>query len=284
MESFLSGFENVRALVTKGGVKLNQQIIDSAPDLGMIAFFGTGYEGIDLVQASQRKLVVTHSPGANAASVADFAMGLILASTRRIIAADRFVRDGKWTSNALVSMPAVPGVKGARLGIFGLGQVGSRVAQRAAAFDMEIGYFSRAPKRDCSHHYCGSLEKLADWADILLVAARADAGNRHIIGRDIISRLGANGHIVNIARGSLIDWVALADALENQLLAGAALDVFENEPDVPARLLKAPNLILSPHIAYSTFEARETQEDMVLANLKAFFSGAAVPNPVLPER
>ncbi|WP_312470740.1 2-hydroxyacid dehydrogenase [Brucella sp.] len=281
MEVAAIRFDGVEALVTKGGIKQNQQIIDASPDLGMVAFFGTGFEGIDLAAASARDLVVTHSPGANASSVADFAMAQILASTRQILAADRFVRDGKWVSNALVSMPAVAGVKGAKLGIFGLGAIGCKVAQRAAIFEMDIGYFSRARKKEQPYRYLPSLEQLADWADILLVAARADCNNRHIIGSDIISRLGTSGYIVNIARGSLIDSAALAKALEQEAIAGAALDVFENEPHVSERLLNAPNLILSPHIAYATVEAREAQEDMVLANLKAYFAGAAVPNPVI---
>ena len=281
MEGAAFKLEGVQALVTKGGIKQNQQIIDGLPDLGMVAFFGTGFEGIDLTDASARDLAVTHSPAANASSVADFAMGLILASTRQILAADRFVRDGKWVSNALVSMPAVAGVKGAKLGIFGLGAIGCKVAQRAAVFGMDIGYFSLARKKEYPYRYLPSLEQLADWADILLIAARADCDNRHIIGNDIISRLGTSGYIVNIARGSLIDSVALAEALEQKTIAGAALDVFENEPYVSQRLLNAPNLILSPHIAYATAEAREAQEDMVLANLKAYFAGEAAPNPVI---
>lgn len=275
-----STLKGVSALITKGGISQNQHIIDAAPDLGLVAFFGTGFEGIDLLRASERNLVITHSPGANAASVADFAMGLILASTRQIVAADRFVRDGKWTSNAIVSMPAVSGIKGAKLGIFGLGAVGSQVAKRAVAFEMDVGYFSRTPREACSFRYFPNLEQLADWADVLLIAARADSSNRHIIGNDIISRVGKNGHIINVARGSLIDSIALADALERKIIAGAALDVFENEPHLPQQLLRAPRLILSPHIAYATLEARQAQEDMVLSNLKAFFAGAPVPNPV----
>ena len=148
MEGAAFKLEGVQALVTKGGIKQNQQIIDGLPDLGMVAFFGTGFEGIDLTDASARDLAVTHSPAANASSVADFAMGLILASTRQILAADRFVRDGKWVSNALVSMPAVAGVKGAKLGIFGLGAIGCKVAQRAAVFGMDIGYFSLARRKE----------------------------------------------------------------------------------------------------------------------------------------
>ncbi|QWK81898.1 2-hydroxyacid dehydrogenase [Ochrobactrum sp. BTU1] len=270
----------VRALVTKAGAKGNQSIIDASPTIGLVAFFGTGFEGIDLARASERKITVTHSPGANAASVADFAMGLILASRRQILAADSLVRKGNWAGNSVVSMPAVAGIGSSRIGIFGLGAIGSLVAARAVAFGAEIGYCGRTQKVGNTYRYFEGLQSLADWADILVVAARADAGNRHIVDNHILACLGSQGHVINIARGSLIDQIALCDALERNVIAGAALDVFENEPYLPERLLSAPNLIVSPHIACATLEARIAQEDMVMSNIAAFFAGNAVPNPV----
>jgi lactate dehydrogenase-like 2-hydroxyacid dehydrogenase len=275
----------VRALVTKGGLATSRGMIDALPALGVVAFFGTGYEGIDLAAAGERKLVVTHSPGANASSVADFAMGLVLASTRNILGADRFVRAGQWRGNSLVSLPAVPGLTGTKLGIFGFGAIGRKVAVRAAGFEMEIGYHNRSRKPDIGHAYFESLTALAEWSDILVVAARADASTYHIVDGAILNALGRNGHVVNVARGSLVDSEALAAALEEGRIAGAALDVVENEPDIPARLLAAPNLILSPHIAFASHSARDAQEDMVLANLDAFFRGdLAVLNPVPQAR
>lgn len=273
----------VQALVTKGGLSTSREMIAALPGLRVVTFFGTGYEGIDLPAAAERKLLVTHSPGANASSVADFAMGQVLASARNILGADRFVREGQWRGNSLVSLPAVPGLTGAKLGIFGFGAVGRKVALRAAAFEMEIGYHNRARKPDVEHAYFDSLSTLAEWSDILVVAARADASTYHVIDEAILTALGPHGHIVNVARGSIVDGDALADALEKGTIAGAALDVVENEPNVPARLLAAPNLILSPHIAFASHSARDAQEDMVLANLDAFFEGRLNALNIIPQ-
>ncbi|WP_404294384.1 2-hydroxyacid dehydrogenase (plasmid) [Microvirga sp. RSM25] len=281
-DALTEGASAARALVTKGGLPTDRALIEALPELGLVSYFGTGFEGIDLEAALERGLTVTHSPGANASSVADFAMGMILASTRQILAADRFVREGRWTGNSLVSMAAVPGLTGARLGIYGFGAVGRKLASRAAAFEMEIAYHSRTPKSDTSCSYKASVRELAEWADILVVAVRADPSNYHMVDRSLLAALGPNGHVVNVARGSLIDADALAEALEQGTIAGAALDVFENEPAVPDRLLSAPNLILSPHIAFASISARNAQEDMVLANLEAFFDSRAVPNPIDP--
>lgn len=279
-EALPEGVSGVSALVTKGGLKTDRALIEALPKLGIVSFFGTGFEGIDLEAAAQRQLAVTHSPGANASSVADFAMGLALASSRNILAADRYVREGRWAGNSLVSMPAVQGLTGARFGIYGLGEIGRKLAVRASAFEMEVAYHSRTPKSDAPYSYKASLRELAEWSDILVIAARADLSNRHIVDRSVLAALGPRGHVINVARGSLIDSNALAEALEQRTIAGAALDVFENEPNVPDALLHAPNLILSPHIAFASNSARDAQEDMVLANLEAFYAGRAVLNPI----
>lgn len=263
-------------------MKTDRALIEALPELGIVSYFGTGFEGIDLQAASERGLAVTHSPGANASSVADFAMGMVLASARQLLAADRFVREGRWTGNSLVSMAAVPGLTGARLGIYGLGAVGRKIAARAVAFEMDVAYHNRTAKLDVPYAHAASVPELAEWADILVIAVRADPSNHHIVDRSVLAALGPNGHVVNVARGSLIDADALADALEQGTIAGAALDVFENEPTVPARLLAAPNLILSPHIAFASTSARNAQEDMVLSNLEAFFDNRAVPSPIDP--
>lgn len=279
-EALPDGAADVSALVTKGGLKTDLALIEALPKLGIVSFFGTGFEGIDLEAAAQRRLAVTHSPGANASSVADFAMGLALACARNILAADRYVREGRWGGNSLVSMPAVPGLTGARFGIYGLGVIGRKLALRASAFEMEVAYHSRTPKSDAPYSYKASLKALAEWSDILVVAARADLSNRHVVDRSVLAALGPGGHVINVARGSLIDSEALAEALERGTIAGAALDVFEDEPNVPDALLHAPNLILSPHIAFASTSAREAQENMVLANLEAFYAGRTVPNPI----
>ncbi|QCI67070.1 2-hydroxyacid dehydrogenase [Phreatobacter stygius] len=274
------GGHDARALLTMGTMKTDRALLDVLPKLGLVSYFGTGYEGIDLGDAAARRLSVTHSPGANASSVADFAMGLVIASARQILAADRFVRDGRWRGNAAERMPSVPGLTGARLGIYGYGAIGSKVAARAAAFEMEIAYHSRTEHRDIGHAYKPSLIALAEWADILVVSVRADASNRHAVNRAVLAALGPKGHLINISRGMAVDTAALIEALENGTIAGAGLDVFENEPEVPARLIASPRVVLTPHIASASISAREAQEDMILANLDAFFAGRPVVNPV----
>lgn len=269
-----------RVLLSKGGLKTNMALIEAMPELKLISFFGTGFEGIDAETIAKRNLIVTNSPGANASSVADYAMGLVLASTRQIVQADRFVREGKWTGSGLVSMPAVPGLTGAKLGIYGFGAIGRKLSTRAAGFELEIGYHNRSMKPDVPYRYFDDLISLAHWADILVVAVRADASNRYAVNTEVLKALGANGHLVNISRGIAVDTQALIECLENGTIAGAALDVFENEPHVPEQLKALPNVILSPHLAYASISAREAQEDMVFANLECFFAGQPVLTPV----
>lgn len=269
-----------RVLLSKGGLKTNMALIEAMPELKLIAFFGTGYEGIDSETIARRNLIVTNSPGANASSVADYAMGLVLASTRQIVQADHFVREDKWTGSGLVNMPAVAGLTGAKLGIYGFGAIGRKLSIRAAGFELEIGYHNRSMKPDVPYRYFDDLISLAHWADILVVAVRADASNRYAVNTEVLKALGANGHLVNISRGIAVDTQALIECLENGTIAGAALDVFENEPHVPEQLKALPNVILSPHLAYASISAREAQEDMVLANLECFFAGQPVLTPV----
>lgn len=269
-----------RVLLSKGGLKTNMAFIQAMPELELISFFGTGFEGIDVATIAKRNLIVTNSPGANASSVADFAMGLIIASTRQIVQADRFVREGKWAGSGLVSMPAVSGLTGAKLGLYGFGAIGRKIASRAAGFELEIGYHNRSIKSDVPYQYFDDLISLAEWADILVVAVRADASNHHAVNADVLKALGSNGHLVNISRGIAVDTQALIECLENGTIAGAALDVFENEPHVPEQLKALPNTILSPHLAYASISAREAQEDMVLANLERFFANQPVLTPV----
>lgn len=279
-EAIPAGGHEARALLTMGTMKTDRALLDALPKLGLVCYFGTGYEGVGLAEAAARGLAVTHSPGANASSVADFAMGLVIASSRQILQADRFVRDGRWRGNAAERMPSVPGLTGARLGIYGYGAIGSKVAARAAAFEMEIAYHSRTERPELAYPFKPSLLALAEWADILVVAARADASNRHAVNGAVLTALGAHGHLINISRGMAVDTEALIEALENGTIAGAGLDVFEAEPEVPERLKASPRVVLTPHIASASVSAREAQEDMILANLDAFFAGRPVINPV----
>ncbi|WP_298105587.1 2-hydroxyacid dehydrogenase [Bradyrhizobium sp.] len=270
----------VRAMITAGGTSLPGRVMDTLPSLQAIICYGTGYDGVDLKAARERHIAVGNSPGANAASVADLAVTLTLAATRRIIPADRFVRDGSWAaSKPSPLLRALPGNPGRRIGIYGMGEIGRKIAFRMAAFETEIGYFSRT-KYDLPYRYFESLEALSEWCNVLMIAVRASADTRHVVSADILKRLGTDGYVINIARGSVIDEAALAAALQNNVIAGAGLDVFEEEPHPPGALAALPNVVLTPHIGGHTTDSHTAMQDCVIANLEAFFAGRPLAFPV----
>jgi hydroxypyruvate reductase len=250
------------------------------PKLGAIVCYGTGYDGVDLDAAKSRKITVGHSPGANAASVADIAVTLMLAATRRLPAADNYVRSGDWAAaKPSPMMRPQPGMPGRKIGVYGMGEIGRKIAARVAAFEAEIGYFSRS-RRDLPYRYFTSLEALADWCSVLMIAVRAGADTHHVVNADILKRLGEDGCVVNIARGSVIDQQALVDALTNKTIAAAGLDVYAKEPHAPDALTAFPNVVLSPHIGGHTLESHTAMQDCVIANLTAFFAGQPLPYAV----
>ena len=214
---------SVRAVLAAGGQKLGGDIMDMLPRLGAIICYGTGYDGVDLKAAAARNIAIGNSPGANASSVADMALALTLASVRRILVADGFVRDGSWAaSKPSPLMRPQLGMGGRKVGIYGMGEIGRRIAARVAAFESEVGYFSRS-RHDVPYLYLESLEALADWCSVLIIAVRAGPETHHIVNADILRRLGEDGHVVNIARGSVIDQAALVAALRDKTIAGAGL-------------------------------------------------------------
>ncbi len=277
-----SDAERVRALITMGSVRTTRAAIAALPALGLISCIGSGYEGVDLDAAHERAIAVTHSPAANASAVADLAVGLMIASVRRMFEGDAFLRRGDWKGNAAKRMPLVNGLTGRRAGIYGLGAIGEKIARRATALEMDVAYHNRKPRADVPYAYFPTLLDLAAWADVLVVAVRADATNLHAVDAGVLAALGGNGHVVNIARGSVINEAALIDALRSGTIAGAGLDVFEHEPVVPEELLALPNVALTPHIAGGTLEAQAAMQDMVCANLEAWFAGRPPLTPV-PE-
>lgn len=270
----------VRALVTIGGVDTSRAALAALPALGLVACVGSGYDGVDLAAARERGIVVAHSPAANASSVADIAVGLMIASVRRFTEAQAFLRSGEWGGNFARRLPMVRGLTGRRIGIYGLGEIGQRIARRAAALEMEVGYHNRNPRSDVPYAYFASLHALAEWADVLMVAVRAGAATRHAVDAGVLAALGSDGHVINIARGFVIDEAALVTALADGTIAGAGLDVYENEPHVPDALLALPNVVLLPHIGGGTHDAQAAMREMVCANLDAFFAGRPVPTPV----
>lgn len=270
----------VRALVTIGVVGIKADALPLLPALEIVACLGSGYEEVDVPAAHARGVAVTHSPNANAAAVADLALGLTIASVRRFHAGDMLLRSGAWQGNAGPRAPARRGLTGRRMGIYGLGAIGALIATRARAFDIEVGYHARTRREGVDYPYFATLAALAEWCDILTIAVRADAATRHSVDAAILAALGPDGHVINIARGSVIDEAALIAALAAGTLGGAGLDVYAREPHVPQALLDHPAVITTPHIGGATIEAQAAMYAMVLANLDAWSSGRRVPNPV----
>ena len=271
---------DVSAMITAGGTPLRGDAMDMLPKLGAIVCYGTGYDGVDLAAAARSGIAVGHSPGANAASVADIALTLMLASVRRLPVADNYVRSGDWAgAKPSPMMRPQAGMRGRKVGVYGMGEIGRKIASRVAAFETEVGYFSRT-KYDLPYQYLPSLEALADWCSVLVIAVRAGADNVNVIDADILRRLGGDGHVVNISRGSVIDEKALVAALTDGTIAGAGLDVFAQEPHAPDALTALPNVVLSPHLGGHTLESHVAMQDCVLANLDAFFAGTPLPYKV----
>lgn len=273
------GADKAEALLTIGSQKTDAALLAALPALKLICCYGTGIEGVDREAARARGIRLTNAADANATSVAEFAMGLLLATCRSISRGDRFVRAGQWKGNSVERMSFVPGLAGRKLGIYGLGAIGSRIALRAAAFEMEIGYHNRSP-RDVPYRRFDGLTDLAGWADVLMVSVRASAENRHAVDADVLAALGPQGYLVNISRGIAVDEEALCSALENGTIAGAGLDVFEQEPHVPERLRALENVVLTPHIAAGSEAAQIAQQTLLLGNLEAFFADRPLLSPV----
>jgi len=270
----------IRALITAGGTPLKADAMDTLPSLRAIICYGTGYDGVDLAAAAKRGIAVGHSPAANAAAVADLAVTLMLAVTRRLVPADEFVRNGSWAASKPSPLLRAPqGNPGRRIGIYGMGEIGRKIALRMAAFETEIGYFSRT-RREPPYRYFDSLEMLAEWCSVLMIAVRAGADTHHAVNAQILQRLGQDGYVINIARGSVIDEAALLAALKEKAIAGAALDVFEREPRAPDELTALPNVVLTPHIGGHTLDSHLAMQDCVIANLEAFFAGQPLVYPV----
>ena len=266
-----------RAIIWAGEFPLSSALLDAMPQLGLIACFTVGYDGVDLEEAQRRGIAVTHGADANAEDVADHAIGLMLAHRRGIVEGDRRLRAGLWTA---ASDRLTRSMNGARLGIVGMGHIGIAAARRAEAMRMQIGWWGPHEKPGLPWARAESLAALARDSDILLVAARADATNRGMIDADVMDALGPDGLLVNVARGQLVDEDALRQALREGRLGGAALDVFRQEPTPADLWVDIPNCVLTPHVGGATQEAVSRMLQMVLANLGAYFAGEALPNRV----
>ncbi len=270
----------IRGILAGGMKGPNANLINRLENLEIIASFSVGFDATDVVAAQARGVIVTHTPEVLTGDVADLAMTFILMAPRRIAEAERFLRAGKWTQGR---MDLGTTVRGKRLGILGLGRIGKAVARRAEVFGLHIGYHDIKPMGDLPYRSYPTLLDLAAASDMLLVACEGGAATRGLVGADVLQALGPQGFLINTARGPIVDQPALVAALRDGRIAGAALDVFDGEPQVPAELMAMENVVLTPHIASSTHETRRAMADLVYDNLRAHFDGKPVLTPVPPQ-
>ena len=274
----------VQAIVSTGSVGISDAMMAALPRLSLFCCYGTGYERVDLEAARRRNIMITHGADANAPDVAELALGILLASTRRLVRADKMIRRGEWKQRIPNRFGSIAGLTGGKVGILGLGAIGLEFAKRIKGFDVEIGYCNRNKRSDVDFAYFPNVMALAGWADYLIVCLRSNASNRHIINAEVLKALGPRGHVVNISRGWAVDEAALADALRHNIIEGAALDVFDEEPYEGTELLGLDNLVMTPHFGGGTEHAQRRMTDLVCRNLDNHFAGKPVVSPVAEFR
>jgi lactate dehydrogenase-like 2-hydroxyacid dehydrogenase len=265
----------IRAVVTGGHLGISPSLMARLPSLGIVAINGVGFDKVDLVESKRRDIRVTTTPGVLTDDVADLAVGLIISLLRGIPASDRFLRGGQWTSG---ERPLAHKVTGRRFGIVGLGNIGRAIAHRLSAFG-PVAYCD-VNQQPANYIYVPSAIELARQSDVLVLATTANASTQRMVGRPLLDALGPQGYLINVARGTLVDEPELIKALAENRIAGAALDVFADEPRVPEALRNTPNVVVTPHIASATVETREAMAHAVLANLDAHFAGKSLPGAI----
>ncbi|MEQ3555029.1 2-hydroxyacid dehydrogenase [Pseudonocardia nematodicida] len=267
----------VRAVVTTGRFGVDAALMDALPKLGAVVNFGVGYDTTDVDTAAARGILVSNTPDVLTDCVADTALALYLDTLRGFSAADRFVRDGRWEQEGF---PLRRRASGRRVGILGLGRIGRAIATRLEALGATISYHNRRPVADVPYAYAESPVALAAGVDVLVVAASGGSGSAGLVSREVLTALGPDGHLVNVARGSVVDEHALVELLSSGGLAGAGLDVFADEPHVPERLRALDQVVLLPHVASGTVETRADMEALTLRNLDRFLHDGTVVTPV----
>lgn len=268
--------DRVRIVLTNGSIGLGADEIDRLPRLTLACAMGAGYENVAVDHALARGITVVNGAGTNDSCVADHAMAMLLAMVRELPKLDRACRGGTWRNE----LPMPPGITGKRLGVFGLGHIGRKVASRALAFEMEIGYCSRTAQPALPYPRFGDLRSLARWCDVLLVAAPGGPATRHAVDGAVLQALGADGYLVNIARGSIVDTAALSRALRDGTIRAAALDVYEGEPEPPRQLLDLDNVLLTPHVGGWSDHAVDASLALFLENARRHLAGEPVLTPV----
>ncbi|PNF71503.1 hydroxyacid dehydrogenase [Stutzerimonas stutzeri] len=272
--------ERFKVVVTNGGHGVDLQVLARLPELRLIAVNGVGLDQIDLEETRRREIQVVTTPDVLTDAVADLAVGLTLAVLRQIVVGDRFVRSGEWERRPFQYLGT--SMRGQRVGILGLGRIGSAIAQRLIPFGTHLAYHNRQPIEGCDIPYCDSLEQLALQSDILIIAAAGGAQSRHLVGRQVLQALGETGVVVNVARGSVVDQAVLTNMLIEGRLAGAGLDVFEEEPKIPAALLDLDNVVVQPHVGSATIQTRRAMARIVV-NAVLDFSGVSASTPAVQD-
>lgn len=260
----------IEAVLCSGMERLDAARLALLPDLRLIATVAAGMAGIDLAVAKARGIAVTNAGDLNAGDVADFAITLMLAHAREVIANDRWVREDRWPD---ARRPPARSIAAQRVGIVGLGHIGQAIASRLTPFGSEIAWWGPRAKPDAAWPRFASLAELAAWSTILIVAARGDDSTRGLVSAAVIDALGADGLIVNVSRGFVIDELAMIAALKVGKLGGAALDVFEHEPIRGSDWAEVPNLLMAPHVAGATREALSAVFAGALDNIRRHFAG-----------
>jgi lactate dehydrogenase-like 2-hydroxyacid dehydrogenase len=270
----------IRAVASSGPqAPVDEEFMRRLPRLEIVASFGVGYDHVDARRAGAHGTIVTHTPGVLDDEVGDTAMALTIMAVRRLPQAERFLRAGQWPEGPF---PLTASLRGRTMGILGLGRIGKAIARRAKSFGLDVVYHGRRAQTDVPYRFYASLREMAAACDILMVAAPGGPQTRHIVDAEVLGALGPRGVLVNIARGSLVDETALIEALRTGAILAAGLDVFENEPHVPAGLIALDNSVLLPHVGSASEDTRNAMAECVVANLVAWSEDRPPLTPV-PE-
>ena len=272
--------QEVRGIAVCGGhTRIDAPFVELFPRLQIVSSFGVGYDHIDAVTLAKRGIVVTHTPDVLTGEVADLALGLLIATVRQLPQVDRYLREGKWLQKPY---PLTATLRGRKVGILGLGRIGKAIARRLEACDLEVEYHGRKPQPDVKHRYHPTLLGLAQSCDVLMVVASGGAETHHLVGKDVLEALGPEGIVINVGRGTVIDEQALIAALRDRKILSAGLDVFEDEPRVPAELIAMEHVVLLPHVGSASVHTRNAMGQLVVDNLVSWFGGKGAVTPV-PE-
>ncbi len=269
--------QDVVAIVSAfNGMQVTRSIIEALPNLELISQYGAGVNNVDVEAAKERHIAVTSTPETPMNDTADTALGLIINTLRRFVEADVFLRIGKWNTGGF---PLATSLTGKKVGIIGMGRIGQAIARRCEAFEMEVSYYGPRKKADLPQTYYASVEDLASNVDVLVCSCVGGAETHHIVNATVLKALGPKGIVVNVARGSVVNTDDLLVALSNKEIAGAGLDVYENEPSVPEALISMDNVVLLPHIGGHTHETKTGMGQLVIANIEAHFNGQPLLTP-----